>query len=282
MNIDQRTASADYMLITPALAAEWLGKNRNFRTLRAKKVLPLVEDIKNDNWHINGESIKLTLDGQLTDGQHRLTAVVKADKPIISLVTWTDDQMAVDRGMARSFSQLLAAKGYTRAALSQATTRILYCVHHFQDVPLGLPTLTDDVSLTYFESLDYPILDICMGAALEASRVRVVPSAASYAAAMYLFYQVDPEAAQVFHTQLITGENLTANSPVLILRNRLLWMYITRDRGSAVRARIVTALLIKGWNAYITGRPIKLLKFLDTESFPPVMAGYEIEERLAA
>lgn len=265
---------AEYMLVTPEIAKQWLGQHVNFRKLSKARVGLLADDIINGRWHINGESIKLTGEGILFDGQHRLAAVISAKRPIMSLVTWTDDTMGVDKGMGRTFGQLLGSKGYTKTAITQATTRVLYYLSKIGDVPFNMPLLTDDQLMEFFLTLDYPTLQTCMRWAHAASQHKLCPSTASYGAVMYVLVGIDVSKAETFQQGLQTGENLRADSPILLLRNRYQWMISTARRGgSRIPTRIIAALMIKAWNAFYDERPIKLLKFLDTEEFP-IISGY--------
>lgn len=101
-------------IITPEKAAEYLKKNtNNYRSLSKAKVAVYAEDIRNGNWEVNGESIIFDSNGVLKDGQHRLSAVVKADKPIFTLVVrGVDNHVSImDAGMQRTISQMAKSEG---------------------------------------------------------------------------------------------------------------------------------------------------------------------------
>ena len=70
--------------ITPKLAEKWMEANKNNRPLRRSLVGRYAGAIRRGQWELNGESIKFDEDGVLFDGQHRLAAVVEANKPIKS------------------------------------------------------------------------------------------------------------------------------------------------------------------------------------------------------
>ena len=68
--------------ITPELAREYLKKNTdNYRKLARGTVRNYAEDIKNGRWELNGETIVFAESGVLQDGQHRLAAIIQANKP---------------------------------------------------------------------------------------------------------------------------------------------------------------------------------------------------------
>lgn len=67
------------MKVGPAEAAKMLLHNfRNNRDIKLVRVNTYVKDMLANNWIQTGESIKFDLNGDLIDGQHRLTAIVKS------------------------------------------------------------------------------------------------------------------------------------------------------------------------------------------------------------
>jgi hypothetical protein len=81
----------------------------------------------NGGWDENGETLKYDSKGVLVDGQHRLAACVKANKPFRTLVAYgVDDLVDIDSGMRRSAGQLLAkVDGTKNTSIVIAALRIL-------------------------------------------------------------------------------------------------------------------------------------------------------------
>src|ERR1700757_3825044 len=77
-----------WMLVTPELAAEWLRKNTHNRPLRRNVVEALARDIVAGNWVPTHQGVAFYDDETLFDGQHRLSAIVRAQKPVAVLVTF--------------------------------------------------------------------------------------------------------------------------------------------------------------------------------------------------
>lgn len=102
------------ILLTPAKAAELLKRNTNNRNVKKERVLMYAHEIANDNWTLNGESIKISSNGEVLDGQHRIMAVIKANKPI-KTVFISDLQKEVittiDTGVGRSGGDVLSING---------------------------------------------------------------------------------------------------------------------------------------------------------------------------
>ena len=85
------------MLVTPGMAKDWLGKNLSNRNISPKHVDKLKKTIENDEWQVTHQGIAIYEDGTLADGQHRLTAIVLANKAVQMYVTFN---VTVEAGMA--------------------------------------------------------------------------------------------------------------------------------------------------------------------------------------
>ncbi len=73
--------------VTPEMAKEWLEKHYNHnRKLSKAHLARLVEYMKIGAWEFNGASIRFDKDGELIDGQHRLSALATHGQSIDILV----------------------------------------------------------------------------------------------------------------------------------------------------------------------------------------------------
>lgn len=99
-----------WVVITPDMA-KWILDNCNVknRPIRKNHLSDLVRVIKAGEWKRVGTGISFDSEGNLTDGQHRLTACVIAKKPIeVLLVFSIEHSTAIDTGAKRSFSDNIA------------------------------------------------------------------------------------------------------------------------------------------------------------------------------
>ena len=98
------------VLITPELAHQWLlDNNFNNRNLRPSWVQTLAQAIKNNEFLTTHQAIAFSESGRLLDGQHRLHAIVLANKPVKMLVTTNLNEntfSAIDCGIKRTISDL--------------------------------------------------------------------------------------------------------------------------------------------------------------------------------
>jgi hypothetical protein len=94
------------MKITPEWALQVVSeRNNSNRNVRDDRVEKYIADILNDNWQIINNGIGFYEDGQLGDGQHRLWAVVEAQKPVEMFVLFGMKREAlpvIDEGATRS------------------------------------------------------------------------------------------------------------------------------------------------------------------------------------
>lgn len=99
--------------VSPEIARKWLFNNKVNRNICQSRVEAYAYDMKENKWQLNGEAIKIGLDGSLKDGQHRLSAVIKANKSIPMLVIYglTEDITIQDRGRNRSVTDSLLLEG---------------------------------------------------------------------------------------------------------------------------------------------------------------------------
>ena len=101
--------------ITPELAAEYLTHNsRNPRkTMNRSVIQKYADDIAAGLWELNGDSIVFDEDGFLKNGQHRLCAIIKAGKPVQTIVVRgvSRDTKIWDTQYRRTITQNVNADG---------------------------------------------------------------------------------------------------------------------------------------------------------------------------
>lgn len=118
--------TARLMTVTPKLASEWLGKNRKNRNLRPALVSRYARDMKAGRWEVTGESVKFNTDGHLTDGQHRLAAILQANTSVDLFVVRDlngHSQDFMDTGARRTTADMLKLNGKQNATELAAAVR---------------------------------------------------------------------------------------------------------------------------------------------------------------
>lgn len=108
---NKQLAQPSLMFITPEMARLWLQKNTVNRKLRPSYVDFLVKEIKQGRFTYTGDPIRFDEQGNLIDGQHRLTAVDKANIGINSAVIFglpPDVFSKLDSGLMRTLADRTA------------------------------------------------------------------------------------------------------------------------------------------------------------------------------
>lgn len=121
--------------ITPERAKEYLERNMINRHISINRVNAYKDSIIRGDWQLNGEAIKFNKKGELIDGQHRLTAIIKANKPIEAVVIRgiAEDVDIIDRGRSRSIRDTLMMQGYDKSLITHSTVGVVNLHNSYQN-----------------------------------------------------------------------------------------------------------------------------------------------------
>jgi hypothetical protein len=101
---DKPKLKSEMIFVTPEMATQWLEKNSNNRSVRRHRVKKLRDDLKNNRFYATHQGIAFNCNGDLKDGQHRLTAIAEEGIGAWMMVTTGLPSSAlayVDRGSGR-------------------------------------------------------------------------------------------------------------------------------------------------------------------------------------
>lgn len=93
--------------VTPEIAKEWLGKKTENRKIRIGYVEALSRAIEEGHFLYTGDPIKFDINGNLMDGQHRLSAIVKSNMPLsLEVIEGLPPETyhVIDMGMSRTLA----------------------------------------------------------------------------------------------------------------------------------------------------------------------------------
>lgn len=261
---------------TPQMAEEQLRRNASNRKLRHHNVEQFCSAMSNGEWMINGETIKIDQQGNLIDGQHRLSAIMLLGKPIELLVHRGLSKEAfktIDTGMRRSKPDTLYLLGYKDVNQLSAAFSI---VHAHKRGKLGKSVFSGGQrsgSWTSNAELanrigDYKGLEDSVRYAVAQNMNRL--GMGSLAAALhFIAKRKNKEKIEAFIEKLGTGAGLRATSPIYHLRER---MILQKNRQTKFSRATIAAFMIKAWNAYVEGKPMQVLAWNETkgERFPTI------------
>lgn len=242
--------------ITPEIAREMLRRNFRNRAIRKDKVEMLRGVLERGEWEYNGDALRLSEDGRLLDGQHRLISIAESgiSAEMIVVVVPDKSQTTMDQGFKRTFSDMLVMDGEQNANTVAAAVGLVWAfeqdgVPSLQNRPIG-PTVQQK----------YDTLSRHPGVRDSVAKVRRADMiSGSLASALhYLFTYANADDADAFFERLRKGEG-SEGDPIFTLRERLL-----RERmkaGGQLHTRVRTAFVIKAFNAWRKGVQMKSLKF---------------------
>lgn len=223
--------TANYEIVTPEQAKTWLAEcNRNNRAISASRVVPLAEDFASDNFVITHQGIAFGSDGQLYDGQHRLTALVRANVPAVLLVVRGLDPRArevIDTGRARSIADNLRLNGHAHSAQLTAIANAICWLEWGR----GLGSVRAVEAKIEQYKADFDWAETCL--------MRKEPLLrAPITSAMVYARQLNPPKLDDFVRAYLSGTGLGVDSPVYLLRE-----FVTRhSKGSTNREVQLKAL----------------------------------------
>lgn len=250
-------------------AVNWLTDNPRNRNVSKARLATMRRDMLSGNWYFNPHGIVLAPSGRLIDGQHRLLALIEADreKPGIKipLVVAYDVPEAVfdvlDIGGPRSAANILQIHGHGDAnPLATATKQVI----RYEAFPDRVWTTGTDVSKTEIAKFVQKHAD--QVELLDKHRAGLASTPVNYSSFMALNWLVirhsgHGETWADFSDGVITGAGLEMHDPRLTLRNRSLkWVEARSGYG---QARI--AMYVKCWNAFVLGREVRQLRWSKSE-----------------
>lgn len=268
-----RRFTATGVVVTPTLASLMTDRNTGNRHLSDEHVARLADDMRNERWRENGETVKFDVDGWLNDGQHRLYAAAMGGHTFVTDVCFglsRESRLTVDQGKKRTAADILKIRDDAHhAGTLAATIRILLTLRAVDAAGrtrVGPRFTAVEVASHHG---DFEGIDASVTRANAFRRTLKRPTAGITAALMHLLDLHAPDDAEKFWRKLETGLDLSDElDPIYQLRQRLLMWAGTRDRQPDYD---VLAVVIKAWNAFREGREVKLLHFKpDVEKFPVI------------
>lgn len=259
--------------ITPEIAEKYLGHNTHNRRTRQRVVNAYAADMANGDWRWNGEGIKFDVDGVLLDGQHRLLAIIESGVTIRMPVFYglpRETQETMDGGAKRKFSDVLQLRGEPNYTTLAALLRRVYLWDAgYRRSPKGV---TPPTNAQLLQTLDrYPHL---RQIAVDANRVAASCAfpASIIGLGWWLFERVAedaPEDVTKFFDRLADDTGHSKGEPIYELRRTAAQTKTVRGQRSDT---FLTAILIKGWNAYRAGDTVGLYRYrpggANPEQFP--------------
>lgn len=260
--------------ITPQMAKDWLARNTKNRALRPNLVDHLAKVILFGEWQVNGDAIRFDTNGKLLDGQHRLQAIVAADKAVESFVIEglpPKTQETMDMGRKRQISDVLSLRGESQPIHLAAVITMMW---KFENGRMwhgnnSRPTLGQALKVLD----EHPELRDAIRHGSNFHNKVQIPTTV-IATSWALFNAIDETDCRDFWTAVTTSFHLDgtphmADSPTYALQRYAQRNATGRNRVSSIH---MMGIVIKAWNHYRQGNRIAHLRFnpggSNAEEFP--------------
>lgn len=270
-------ADASFETITPADAKRMLAQT-NFRNrpISQKHVNYLADLIIAGFWKTNGDTIKLDKSGNVIDGQHRLHAIVKSQKAVVTCVVRNLDQSVFDAidtiGRRRTDGNVLAIAGHKYATPLASAIKIVAAFDQIgqQAFPAGRAASRERYAVKASTILSliakYDNIHESVKVVHSLSNASVFNPASFVASVHYIFGRHDSTRRDWFFDSLHRNHFTSATCPARALFMAYQSKNIQLKMQSSHRYR--AALWFKAFSAYCDGRQISQLRFYDCEDFP--------------
>lgn len=261
--------------VTPQEAAMWLDtKNHRNRPISEMTVERYTQEIKAGRWRLNGDAIRFGVSKNLIDGQHRLKAIVAANKSIETVVMYgvEDDTFdTIDDGNKRSLADVLAIKKEYKPALLSAGVRFLweYATGQIETRDLRKGQIATKPLLE--KTLDkHPGLrqSTKFYSMIKARPGGLLVPAGKAIGLHYLFSLVDETKADKFFDILQSGVGLQEGHPILALRARLISG--SKEASSNLTNTAIYFYVVTTWNSYASDQPMRRLAFVQDSPLPEI------------
>lgn len=252
------------------MAKEYLAKNMGNRHVIPSAVTNFTHSMLTGEWDApNGEPIIFDTQGVLMDGQHRLHAIIQANKDIPLFVIRGIDaakRKTIDTGKKRTFNHILMMAGEKHPNILSAGLSWLYSYMNGSILQRG-----NHVSFHSFghaETFLNAHADIRLS--LEAGKKMApffLPSLGVFL--HYLFAQKDRDQADLFAQRIEAGVTKEECQPIYLLRERIIKENMNKKHSTA--GNITRAVYgIRAWNAIRSGKDLGSLRFRPEAEYFPV------------
>jgi hypothetical protein len=243
-----------WVTFTPQMAKDALANNKGNRSLRKGKMEQYARLMESGDWvDRHPQSISFDKNGNLIDGQHRLTAQIQADKTITYLVVEEQDpevQVSIDSGIIRNPRDALHFAGEENSQLMAAVARL---VHLYKIGALGGARYSNVSNQEILRTVrENPSIRRSTELAQQAKGGMTPIAPSVLGAAHWIIRQSNTSAladAFIYRVASLTGE--PEGSPILALARRANEIKRARQR---VHARDLLNLVIKAWNYDVEGK----------------------------
>jgi len=248
------------VLITPGYAKQLLAKNSKNRNINKAHVNFLANEITSGAFKYNGESIILSENGELLDGQHRLAAIIKSGISVYAELVEgvADNAMAtINTGKKRMARDVLTINGFKNTSRLSSLIINVYKMNNKSLIMRGAGFNA------YYKTkplANHSILEIAQSSDYEkylGSYKKTLGVTLSVLDLVnYVFRHISNNLTDDFMKKFFEGAMLESGDPVLALRNALIKL---QDVNHKIEQYTFITLFFKAFEYYFLDKKITRL-----------------------
>lgn len=269
--------------LTSEEAAEWLQRHEGpNRRIAEGRTLQYQSDMENGRWHFDAMPIRISNEGKLLDGQHRLTALANCLPPqkvefLVIRGLDPDSQLVMDQGGTRTAGQQLGIRGVKDANVVASMSK-----SYLDWKNSRLFSSSQRAGTTKPEAVEWALEHQDLIHKVFETDFRKVDAPTSVVGAFALAtIQFAPNRTREFLSALAQGVGLEDGSPILALDRRLRNIRRTRVK---VSHREYLAYFIRSWNAWVSQNTLTKVQIgsLTEDNFPRLLRAADLRLEGAA
>ena len=257
--------------ITPDKAFKMLEKNTMNRNIDQKRVEQYARDMKCGRWTLNGSTIVIAKDGTILDGQHRLWAVITADRPIAFLIVYNADKEdfdTIDTGLTRTSRHIMQIACSAHSSTAAALTKLLW-LHDAVDANLAPETCHSHVSnnrLRVFYEDNKRLIE--QAASVAEHKHPFVKSHMALAYCIIFRKTGHLDKLDSFFDALKSATFINPKHPIMTLQSKL---FSNKMSSRKLSVQETLAAYIRVWNAFVRGKDLTTIRWNASEPLPEVL-----------
>ena len=270
--------SVSLVYITPEIAEHYLSYNTQNRKESVKSINFLTQQMNKGLFIENGESIVFDKNMKLTDGQHRLMAIINSGKsyhiPVVKGVN-IKSMATYDTGKNRSAADVLSINGFKNANLLSTFIKLINKYEKNGSKASKPLSYSRDEQLTNQQILNYCkdnydwlyriILDVTN--IYVKSEIKVI-SKSYFCYMVYMIGGKNPDQMVYEFMKNIYGLNRTQDTATSYLYSKL---YKSKINKEPLGFYWVLGMTIKAWNYFIDGNPsVRFFTFKSEQELPKI------------
>ena len=285
--IGSRAPSTSVEFIGPAEARIMLDNAAPNRTINDDLVLKYAYVMLEGDWRNIGVPLILDEHGRLSDGQHRLSAVIESETVqqfnVVDGVPHADALLTVDTGRKRSVGDILQIisndpadpREFTNINNLFSVSRRVWAYEHYKDMTMNRKPAQRMTTAKWVDYITQVSEECQRGVSVGTKMYQNIGMTTSGAGAAHVVCsRIYPDLAAEFAQQVVKPSQI--ENPAYVLREQALKdSQANRRVQSWVKdSRLCAAMYIKAFNCYRIGAVPKRIKFISVgpaaEAFPTV------------